>query len=157
MRIIVISDSHGKVSQIDYALQSFPDAKNVFFLGDFVRDIEKLYEFYPDRIFHTVKGNCDFDRNEPNCSEIILAGKRIFFTHGHTLSVKSGTQRLLERAKTVGANIALYGHTHIAKIEYEDGIYLINPGSLSASRDSHNSFCVIEIRSNGILPAIINT
>ena len=157
MRIIVISDSHGAVSKIDYAMQSFPDALDVFFLGDCVRDIEKLYEFYPKHRFHVVKGNCDFGSDENTVGEAMICSKRIMYTHGHTFDVKYGTERLIERAKYINADIVLYGHTHIAKTEYVDGIYLINPGSVSAARTGKNSFCIIDIKSNGILPAIIET
>ena len=48
MRIIVISDSHGRRSSVDFALQAHPDAKHVFFLGDNVRDIEAVKEFYKE-------------------------------------------------------------------------------------------------------------
>lgn len=155
MKVIVISDSHGSKRNIDYALQTHPDAKHVFFLGDTIRDIEAVKEFYKDRIFHIVKGNCDFSDNEKSADEIILGGKRIFYTHGHNFYVKSGCSALLERAQTVGADIALYGHTHIPKIEYINGIYLINPGSIGHSRETNNSYCIIDIKDTGILPSIV--
>ena len=42
------------------------------------------------------------------------------------------------------------------KILYEDGRYYVNPGSLSKARDgSRNSYAVIDIEENGILPNII--
>ena len=38
---------------------------------------------------------------------------KLFVTHGHAYGVKSGLGRLAERAKTLGADVVLYGHTHI--------------------------------------------
>ena len=41
-------------------------------------------------------------------------GIKIFFTHGHKWGVKYSTDRLFYKAKEIGAQIALFGHTHTA-------------------------------------------
>ncbi len=155
MRILVISDSHAGTRNIDYCLQAQPQAKHVFFLGDNTRDIENVKIYHPDRIFHIVHGNCDYASAYPSVDSVTLGGKRIIFTHGHNFSVKSGTTILQAMTKKAGADIVLYGHTHIAKISYEDGIYLINPGSIAHSREGNNSYAVIDIEESGIMPIII--
>ena len=86
---------------------------------------------------------------------ITVLGKKIFYTHGHTLSVKYGIGNLLKTAKDNGCDIALYGHTHTANIVYEDGVYIVNPGSCSQPRDSRASYAVIDIEKNGIMPIIV--
>ena len=53
-------------------------------------------------------------------------------------------------AKEKGADIALYGHTHVAHDEEVDGIRLFNPGSLGYEK----SFGVIEIRDGQVLSNI---
>lgn len=155
MRILVISDSHAVTRNIDYCLQAHPEAKHVFFLGDNTRDIENIKVYHPDRIFHIVHGNCDYGSIYPSVDTIILGGKKIVYTHGHNFSVKSSTAVLLGKAKAAGADIVLYGHTHIANIRYEDGVYLVNPGSIAHSREGNNSYAVIDIEENGIMPIII--
>ena len=85
----------------------------------------------------------------------VLEGKRIFYTHGHTYGVKYGTSKLSEAARLNKYDIVLYGHTHIAKILYEDGIYIVNPGSCSSPREGRASYAVIDITENGIMPVII--
>lgn len=155
MRIIVLSDSHGNVSRLDAAVMAQKQARHVFFLGDCVSDIERVAAFRSDRIFHIVKGNCDFLSDMPELSFITLENTKIMFAHGHTLSVKYSTDRLFCRAKTAGAQIALYGHTHIAGSEYRDGIYAVNPGSVAESRSGPDSYAVIDITPNGIMPVII--
>lgn len=155
MRILVISDSHAVIRNIDYCLQSQPDAKHIFFLGDNTRDIENIKVYYPDKIFHIVHGNCDYGSLYPSIDSVILGGKKIIFTHGHNFSVKSGTSVLLSKSRAAGADIVLFGHTHIAKISYEDGVYLVNPGSIAHSREGANSYAVIDIEENGIMPIII--
>ncbi len=155
MRIIVISDSHGATRNIDYALLAHTDAKQVFFLGDNVQNIEYIKDFHPDRVFHIVSGNCDGATVYPTTDSCTLNGKKIIFTHGHNHSVKYTTQHLLTLARQNGADILLYGHTHIANISYEDGIYLVNPGSIALSRAGRNSYAVIDITDKGIMPIII--
>lgn len=158
MRLLVISDTHGRVALIDRVLRREKDAKEVFFLGDVVRDIEEVVFEHTDRNFHIVRGNCDYFCSYPlfDIVEYKTEGVCVYMTHGHTHSVKSGTEVILEAAKGVGANIALYGHTHIANIEYRDGVYIINSGSLALPRNGAASYAVIDITKAGILPAIKN-
>ncbi len=155
MRIVIISDSHKRSKVIEKILDSQPDARHVFFLGDLTSDIEDLEYIYTDKTFHIVSGNCDYFSNYPSSGVVTVSGIKIFYTHGHTFSVKYGTERLKETAKQNGCQIALYGHTHISNILYEDGIYIVNPGSCSSGRDFHESYAVIDIEPNGIMPIIV--
>ena len=50
------------------------------------------------------------------------------------------------------ADIALYGHTHQAEIEYRDGLYLMNPGSLHGS---YGTYGIIDITPAGLVPNIV--
>ena len=154
MRLLVLSDTHGKALLIDRVLQIEKDAKEVFFLGDVVSDVEEVMPHYPDRHFHIVHGNCDYFSNYPLFDIVEYPLGTVYFTHGHKHSVKYGTDVLLTSAKNVGANIALYGHTHISAVDYKDGVYLINSGSLALPRDGKPSYAVIDITDKGILPAI---
>ncbi len=155
MRIVVISDTHKRVGVIRDILDSQPTARHIFFLGDVTADIEDMDLEYPDICFHIVSGNCDFFSLYPTSNIETVNGVKIFFTHGHTLNVKYGTSNLLKTAKENGCKIALYGHTHTSQILYEDGIYIVNPGSPSEPRDFHKSYAVIDIESNGIMPFIV--
>ena len=154
MRLLVISDSHGRTSLIDRVLRRETEAKDVFFLGDVVSDIEEVMPEYPDRRFYIVRGNCDYFCSYPAFNIVNIEGIDIFMTHGHNYGVKSGTELLFSVAKNTGAKLVLYGHTHISSIEYSDGIHLINGGSLSRPRDGRPSYAVIDITDSGILPAI---
>lgn len=156
MRIVVISDSHKRTGVIDKILSAQPQASHVFFLGDNVADIEDFPFLYPDKKFHIVCGNCDFYSTVQSVGLEVLNGKRIFYTHGHTYNVKYGLSKLLETAKANNYDIVLYGHTHIAKILYEDGIYIVNPGSPTNPRESKASYAVIDITDDGIMPIIIS-
>lgn len=156
MRIIVISDSHRNVRAIRSILDAQPDSRHVFFLGDVTADIEDMNFEYPDKSFHIVSGNCDFFSNYPTSGIETAGGHKIFYTHGHTLGVKHGTDNLIKTARLNGCKIALYGHTHVSQILYDGGIYIVNPGSCSEPRAGGRSYAVIDIEENGIMPIIIN-
>ncbi len=155
MRIVVISDTHRRSGVIDKILASQTEARYVFFLGDNAADIEDYEFLYPDKRFCTVSGNCDFNSFLPSFGMEKVNGINIFYTHGHTLGVKYTTENLLKTAKQNNCKIALYGHTHVAKILYEDGVYIVNPGSAAMSRSGSNSYAVIDITDKGIMPIII--
>ena len=56
------------------------------------------------------------------------------------------TDTLEEIAADNGCDIAVYGHTHIAKVSNEGRITVINPGSASRPRDEMRpSFAVMEL------------
>ena len=155
MRILVISDSHRNTRVIDKILSAQPDARHVFFLGDNVGDIEDFDILYPDKAFHIVSGNCDYASMLPCVGLEIVNGIRVLYTHGHTMGVKGTIQHLLKTARENNCGIALYGHTHIANTLYDDGVWIVNPGSCSRPRDGKPSYAVIDITDKGIMPVII--
>lgn len=155
LRITVISDSHRNTRVIRKILDSRDDSRHIFFLGDVTADIEDLAAVYPDKQFHIVSGNCDFFSNYPSVGIEEIGTHRIFYTHGHTLGVKYGTGRLYKAAAENGCDIALYGHTHISHTVYENGLYMVNPGSCSQPREGRASYAVIDLEPNGIMPVII--
>lgn len=155
MRITVISDSHGNGSAVDRILRREKDSNAVVFLGDVTSDIEDFVYEYTDKKFYIVSGNCDFFSHYPHNDIINVADTKIFITHGHTFGVKGGTAALEKAARQSGCKIAMYGHTHIPYIKYENGLYIVNPGSCSRPRDGGPTYAAVDIRKNGILPAVI--
>ena len=153
MRIVVLSDTHGKTSVIERIIEEQKTADAFFFLGDGAREMAKVAALHPDKNFYTVNGNCDraFDNFT---GAVTLGGKRIMYTHGHLYGVKHGTEKMFETAKNAGVDIALYGHTHISKIEYRNGIYLLCPGSAGDGRNG-DSYMAVDIVGGGIMPIII--
>ena len=147
MRILVLSDSHGMPSRILDAVEAHPEAETLIFLGDGERDLDTVESYYnslPNVI--KVAGNCDFSSSLPLLRVVTLGGKKIYCTHGHAEHVKYGTDELLLRARQEGADIVLYGHTHTGVTCYDDGLYIMNPGSI---RDGH--YGMIDIVPGGIM------
>lgn len=155
MRILVISDSHGRVTEIEKAIEAQPEAKHIFFLGDCVSDVEDLTYIYHDRVFHIVSGNCDYASLYKSTDITVVGGKKILFTHGHPFYVKNGVSALAKYAQDEKADLVLYGHTHTAKTEYADGMYFVNPGSVYSGREKGRSYAVVDISEEGIMPIII--
>lgn len=156
MLIAVVSDSHGDKNAIKKAIKKIGNADYLFHLGDNVKDIEEFSKQFSGRIVN-VKGNCDFICNEVGERVVVIGKNKFFLTHGHKYSVKEGLLRLKYKAKEVGANIVLFGHTHVPCIEYndKDRIWFINPGSISLSRFGNNTLILIDIFDDRIIPSIV--
>lgn len=135
-------------SRILDAVEAHPEAEALIFLGDGERDLDTVESYYhslPNVI--KVAGNCDFSSSLPLLRVVTLGGKKIYCTHGHAEHVKYGTDELLLRARQEGADIVLlYGHTHTGVTCYDDGLYIMNPGSI---RDGH--YGMIDIVPGGIM------
>lgn len=129
-KILVISDTHGLVLPLKEIFEKHADVSAIFHCGD-----SELMNFDPIlKNIHVVRGNCDYDRTLPNELIVTIGEHKIYITHGHMYGVKSSLDQLQARTQTMGADIALYGHSHIAKADVTDGILLVNPGSLAYPR-----------------------
>ena len=152
MRILAVSDSHGNNRPIIKAIDMLkPDA--VFFLGDGIKQVELLDDMY-EIPFYTVKGNCDFG-NYPTEQLICLDDKTFFITHGHNYYVKSGLYDITEKGREVGADVVLFGHTHTAYNHYEDGMYVMNPGSCAFPNNGKPSCGYIDIVGGSVVTNIV--
>lgn len=133
MKILVFSDSHASLSFMRRCIEvTSPDA--VIHLGDYYNDGQTMLEEFPQIPFHQVPGNCDMHRGwipDPEVRLIELGGVRILMTHGHRHGVKMSLHRLLADARAANVQAVLYGHTHIAHCEREDGLWILNPGAAS--------------------------
>ena len=80
-----------------------------------------------------------------------LTLKKIFLTHGHIYGVKRDISLLRQAAVSKGADIAVYGHTHVAVIDDGEDCLVINPGSVSHPRDGKaQSFMVLNIEGDRV-------
>ena len=87
MKILVLSDSHGNISNMLRAVEA-ESPRMIFHLGDCWRDAERLLDLVPDIPLCQVPGNCDYRSAEPTEQLLCLEDKRILLCHGHTYSVK---------------------------------------------------------------------
>ncbi|MBQ9673608.1 MAG: metallophosphoesterase [Ruminococcus sp.] len=152
MKILVFSDTHGDKLSMQSAIKSHRDADVVIHCGDGEDDVNSAKLLYPDKAYYNVRGNCDWGSSLDVALELVFEGKKLFVTHGHIYNVKWGKQNLIMAAEERGADIVLYGHTHIPENEYYDGLYVFNPGSCHGYGATYG---VIEITEKGILTNIV--
>ncbi len=153
MRALVISDIHGDYSNLNSILLSQSKAEVVFFLGDGEEDIERIKLNFPNKMFVMVKGNCDWGSKLPVEQFFTLEGKKIMLTHGHTYDVKLTYNRIINNAKYNDCDVLLFGHTHNPITLYEDGLYIMNPGSAYGYNATYGT---LDITPQGIVTNIIN-
>ena len=153
MNTLILSDIHGAIDGLKVAL-SIKQTKNIqsiICLGDLLyhgprNDIPKDYQpkeviallnTYKEEIL-CVRGNCDAEVDQMVLDFPIQADYQllemenhpIFMTHGHIYGpdylpiLKQGT-------------LVLSGHTHIPTAYEKDGIYYLNPGSISIPKNGH--------------------
>ncbi len=169
MTYLVLSDTHGHRDRVNEVLTLHGDAHGVLFLGDGIRDISPDTISAEGKLFAGVRGNCDpifLGVSKYVYSEELLLNLgeyTVMMLHGHTRSVKSGLSCSLRYAAERGANVLLYGHTHISEETYLpagtelDGyvlsrpMWVMNPGSLGAPREGRPSFGLLQLRRGQIL------
>lgn len=135
MRIIVLSDTHQYYRNFETIVLRHPDADMFIHLGDGESEYQLLCRNMPEVAdkFRYIKGNCDYGSEAPLTQTIdLMPGHRVFATHGHRYRVNSTLDYLEQAALEEGCDIALYGHTHASQCTYENGIYVMNPGSAPA-------------------------
>lgn len=150
MKILVFSDSHRSLSGMYSAIDRH-QPQQVIHLGDMISDAEEVAKHYPRLPFCTVPGNCDgWFTTVPLKKQITLEGKSILLSHGHRWGVKSGYDAAIADARAVGADVLLFGHTHIPLCrQLEDGLWMMNPGPAGSS------FGLIELENGKIGCAVL--
>ncbi|MCT4543479.1 MAG: metallophosphoesterase [Vallitalea sp.] len=149
MKILVISDTHGNLSNVIKIINTIKDLDRIIHLGDNEKDAEEL-EFSYNYPIDYVIGNCDFNSPAPQEKILEFYGQKILITHGHYYNVKWEYDTILKAAINKNVNVILFGHTHVSMMKSSNGVTLFNPGSISLPRDGKGpSFGVLEIEDNG--------
>lgn len=152
MKILVMSDSHGDYRNVKTAVLVQSKAEVIIHCGDGEEQAEMIRHDFPEKAVYSVRGNCDWGSSLPTEEILNLEGKRIMFTHGHLYQVKWGYDEIKRSAREKGVDILLFGHTHIPYNVYEDGMYVMNPGSIHGYMGSYG---IIDIVDKGIITNIV--
>lgn len=128
----------------------------ILFTGDHIRDGLLLAKQLNIPVYG-VAGNCDSSEAGEKEQVIELCGRKFFLTHGHRWGVKRGLQSLYYRTQEVGAQVAVFGHTHIPFCQKIDDIWMINPGSPTYPRGLSNrgTYAIISIEDNELYPSVL--
>ena len=126
MVIGVISDTHGVVTK--KALEALKGSQMIIHAGD-VGDpkvIETLEQIAP---VYAVRGNTDRGRwaQVLPMTQVVEVGDMHFFVI-HDIGM------LNLDPKAAGFNAVIYGHSHVPKEEWRDGVLYFNPGSAGPKR-----------------------
>lgn len=149
MKIMVISDTHGRLDKVIKQYNQNKDIQKIIHLGDYYKDAQKIKKLVDVEVI-AVKGNLDNGFNETPNKIIQIAGHSIYLTHGHLEDVKSGLTKLYYKSLSSSCDIALFGHTHIPTKFQSEEIMLLNPGSLTVPRGgSRPSFALLNFEENG--------
>jgi putative phosphoesterase len=145
-----MSDSHRNISLMLHAAeQTKPDG--IIHLGDHISDARKLQELFPDALYYMVKGNCDVGADGKDELLLPFGGVRIFAAHGHVYGVKRGLTALSDAARSKGASLAVFGHTHQPLIRQTPGLWLMNPGQMETHGENRiASYGVVTIGSGSL-------
>lgn len=150
MRIMIVSDTHGRHGNLEVALEQEGKIDLLLHMGD-VEDDEHYIEAIAKYPVHMIAGNNDFFSYLPKEKEIKIGKYRVFMTHGHGYYVSMDTKRLRQEAQARGVDIVMFGHTHKPYMDLEGSVMVINPGSLSYPRQEgrRGTYIMMEIDRDG--------
>lgn len=150
MRILVISDSHGRNDDIEGVLEQVGPIDAMIHCGDVERG-DTYIRSLVDCPVYMIAGNNDWNLDLPGELLIEIEGYKILVVHGHQFYVYSGVQYLRSYAHELGVDVVMYGHTHQPFIEIEEDLTILNPGSLSYPRQPGRkpTFLIMEIDDEG--------
>lgn len=156
MKVLVISDSHGRNTYLDRVIKKAGPFDMLLHLGD-LEGSEEYIQSAAGCPVEMVSGNNDYFTSIDREKLIEIGGYKIFMTHGHRYQVNFGVDILKEAARERGAVIALFGHTHVPVIEY-GGVIAVNPGSISQPRQPGRipTYIIMEIDRFGEIHFTLN-
>ncbi|QEH68388.1 metallophosphoesterase [Cellulosilyticum sp. ST5] len=159
MKVLIISDTHGKIENVKMILErTIPlGVGTVLHCGDYVSDARLLQKYYPGVEIHYVYGNCDVGFGGAYSEVVTIEGISFYMTHGHRYGVKWGEyDDLIIDAIAHEAQVAVCGHSHCAHIERKEDVLLLNPGSMTQPRDGkYPSYAIVEVKGGQIKEANI--
>ncbi len=150
-KLLILSDSHGSRSAIERILAA--EVQNIdalIFLGDGLRDLEQALTKYPHLRAYSVAGNCDYGALEPLDGLAAFEHVILFYTHGHMYGVKYDLDTLADAASARGAEVALFGHTHIPVAKKCGKVFLFNPGSCGRCYTGPNTYGLLTLDNGSV-------
>ena len=160
MKLMFISDIHGSFYYANQAIKKFEEEKadKLIILGDILyhgprndlpteyapKKVISLLNAYKNKII-AVRGNCDAEVDQmvldfairSDYATIDVDNHHFFLTHGHLFDENN-------LPNLNSGDIFVYGHIHKQVMKIENGIYIINPSSISLPKEGNNSYGIYE-------------
>lgn len=150
MKILIVSDTHRHIENFKILLDRVGTIDMLIHLGDMEGredDIKRMV----DCPVEMVSGNNDFFARLPRELLIKIGRYNVFMSHGHLYYVNNDFERIINKAKDIGADIVMFGHTHRPIITRRDDLVILNPGSLTHPRQEKRipTYIIMEIDEKG--------
>ncbi len=145
IKIVVVSDNHGRIEPLVRIREMHRGADAFIHCGDSELPSHFLQGYA------SVRGNNDFYDDYPEHRVVDLGDIRILVVHGHRHIYYNNYDLLAKKASSLDCHIVCFGHTHRYVVLKIDGIYLVNPGSLSRNRDGTGTSYAIIMIENGVI------
>lgn len=161
MKIGVLSDTHGSLTYLQKALDVLSDCDILLHLGDVLyhgprNDLPDGYN--PKAVIEIInnldnitiaRGNCDADVDQMVIKHPIegpfvhkkIDNISVLMDHGYSDS----REDIVKKARELGVDILIQGHTHVKELSVDKDIIVLNPGSTSIPKDGSHSVATIEI------------
>ena len=99
MKILIVSDTHGRHQALDRALEEAGKIDMFIHLGD-VEGGEDYLEAVVECEKHIIRGNNDFFTELPREEEFEIGPYHAFITHGHYYYVSMGMETIIEEGRS---------------------------------------------------------
>ena len=152
-KLVVVSDSHNTPDALKRIFRAEKGCDAVIYLGDGLKDLDLAATEFAWLRIYAVSGNCDFGALEPQDGLAAFDQVVVYYTHGHMYGVKYDLDTLAQAAKARGAEVALFGHTHIPFAETRDGVFLFNPGACGHAYGSAETYGVLTLDGGKVVNA----
>ena len=132
VKIVLVSDSHGDRACLKWLRETYADYDMFVHCGDSELSIEDMEGYI------CVMGNNDFlYGNSVPYSRVLQADShKIYVCHGHMDFLSYFHYGpMAKKAKGLGCDLVFFGHVHQVSDTTEDGVRLLNPGSIRHNRD----------------------
>lgn len=150
MKILIVSDTHGKHENLRKILRQEQPIDFLIHLGD-VEGGEDVIQELAGCPVEMVAGNNDFFSALPLEKEIMLGKYWVLLTHGHYYYVGMGVEDIKKEAEARKFDIVMFGHTHRPIIDKGERVTALNPGSVSYPRQEgrNPSYIVMDLNEMG--------
>ncbi|MCY3885249.1 MAG: YfcE family phosphodiesterase [Gammaproteobacteria bacterium] len=153
MKIGVVSDTHNHMRNVLEIVRLFNEAKvdHVVHTGDITT--AKTLELFADlnAPFSGVFGNNDVEiaslKHIAARNEFQFRQPPLFLNFGARRVVVVHDPRDLTETLIQDTDVALHGHTHLLRMERQDGLTIFNPGECAGHMKGLNAVGVIELES----------
>lgn len=157
MKILIVSDTHRHNTNFLKVVEKTAPLDMIVHCGD-IEGSELLISQAADCSVEMVQGNNDFFSDLPREKEFMIGEYKVWLTHGHNYYIAMNSDVIKLEARMRDVDIVMCGHTHKPVVDIEDGLTLVNPGSISYPRQSNRkpSYIIMEIDREGEAHYTIN-